>query len=233
MCVMCPVGRIDEVFHHPVFPRLGFPSHLSPLHGLRFPTPGSIEPGHGAAHLTPPPPHPHHHTSSSCLHCCCCQVVRTNTFRQNLFPNCLIQIFRGILLVLLGPGDSLPPFPTNETNPSLYTGTTADHNSSSSEDSLLDLMEGSFHLHSSDNFDSYLEELGVGYILRQLAALAFPIITVSGCPAPSSPPPPAPSPCRWSIQTDAGLRSHVITFLPGEGVQDTTMDGRQVGYSRF
>ena len=121
----------------------------------------------------------------------------------------------------------------NEANPSLYTDTTADHNSSSSEDSLLDLMEGSFHLHSSDNFDSYLEELGVGYILRQLAALAFPIITVSGCPAPSSPPPPAPSPCRWSIQTDAGLRSHVITFLPGEGVQDTTMDGRQVGYSRF
>ena len=175
----------------------------------------------------------HHHTSSSCLHCCCCQVVRTNTFRQNLFPICLIQIFRGIMLVLLGPGDSLPPFPTNETNPSLYTDTTADHNSSSSEDSLLDLMEGSFHLHSSDNFDSYLEELGVGYILRQLAALAFPIITVSGCPAPSSPPPPARSPCRWSIQTDAGLRSHVITFLPGEGVQDTTMDGRQVGYSRF
>ena len=83
------------------------------------------------------------------------------------------------MLVLLGPGDSLPPFPTNETSPSLYTDTTAHHNSTSSEDSLLDLMEGSIHHHSSDNYDSYLEELGVGYILRQLAALAFPIITVS------------------------------------------------------
>ena len=40
-------------------------------------------------------------------------------------------------------------------------------------------MTGTFYLHSSEGFDSYLAELGVGYILRQLAALAFPIITVS------------------------------------------------------
>ena len=132
------------------------------------------------------------------------------------------------MLMLLGPGGSVPPFPTNETNTSLYTNTTANHNTSTSGDSLLELMEGSFHLHSSDNFDSYLEELGVGYILRQLAALAFPIITVSGCPTPPSSPPPSPSPCQWSIKTDAGLRTHVINFLPGEGVEDTTMDGRQV-----
>ena len=41
------------------------------------------------------------------------------------------------------------------------------------------LFNGTFYYESSDNFDEYLSELGVGYFLRKLAALAFPIITVS------------------------------------------------------
>jgi len=41
-----------------------------------------------------------------------------------------------------------------------------------------DVFTGTFYLDSSDNFDSYLTELGVGYFLRQLALLALPIVTV-------------------------------------------------------
>ena len=41
------------------------------------------------------------------------------------------------------------------------------------------LYNGTYYYESSDNFDRYLQELGVGYFLRKLAALAFPIITVS------------------------------------------------------
>ena len=41
-----------------------------------------------------------------------------------------------------------------------------------------DIFTGTFYLHSSDNFESYLAELGVGYFLRKLAMLATPIVTV-------------------------------------------------------
>jgi len=119
-------------------------------------------------------------------------------------------ITRGLLLLFLGPEDLRPSRGTN-------------HSSSLNETSLpSSLMAGSFHLHSSDNFDAYLSELGVSFILRQLASLAFPIITVQSCP---SPPPPE---CQWKIKTDAGLRSHTISFSLGEEVDDVTMDGRQV-----
>merc|ERR1712212_461374 len=102
-------------------------------------------------------------------------------------------------------------------------GTT--NNSSSLNGTMLlpsSLMSGTFHLHSSDNFDAYLSELGVSFILRQLASLAFPIITVESCP------PAPPSTCLWKIKTDAGLRSHSISFSLGEEVDDVTMDGRKV-----
>ena len=39
--------------------------------------------------------------------------------------------------------------------------------------------EGSFFYDHSDNFENYLSELGVGYFLRKLALLAFPIVTVT------------------------------------------------------
>ena len=39
-------------------------------------------------------------------------------------------------------------------------------------------MNGTYFYEKSDNFDEYLTELGVGYFLRQLAALAYPILTV-------------------------------------------------------
>ena len=32
----------------------------------------------------------------------------------------------------------------------------------------------------------------------------------------------------FSIKTDAGLRSHTISFQPGQWVEDVTMDGRKI-----
>lgn len=118
-------------------------------------------------------------------------------------------ITRGILLLFLGPEDLRP----SGTNHSLSLNETMLPSS---------LMAGTFHLHSSDNFDAYLSELGVSFILRQLASLAFPIITVESCPSPP------PQDCKWKIKTDAGLRSHTISFTLGNEVDDVTMDGRQV-----
>jgi len=118
-------------------------------------------------------------------------------------------ITRGLLLLFLGAEDLRRSGPNNSTSSNRTTSPSS-------------LMSGTFHLHSSDNFDAYLSELGVSFILRQLASLAFPIITVESCP-------PAPqSPCLWKIKTDAGLRSHSISFSLGEEVDDVTMDGRKV-----
>jgi hypothetical protein len=41
------------------------------------------------------------------------------------------------------------------------------------------LMEGTFHLSTAHNFDAYLAELGVSYLLRRLASLASPTVTIS------------------------------------------------------
>ena len=32
----------------------------------------------------------------------------------------------------------------------------------------------------------------------------------------------------YSIKTDAGLMTHIITFQPGQWVEDVTMDGRNI-----
>ena len=34
--------------------------------------------------------------------------------------------------------------------------------------------------------------------------------------------------CVWSIKTDAGLKSHTITFQLNQWVDDVTMDGRNI-----
>ena len=39
-------------------------------------------------------------------------------------------------------------------------------------------FNGTFYLESSENFEPYLTELGVGYFLRQLAMLAFPMVMI-------------------------------------------------------
>jgi hypothetical protein len=51
--------------------------------------------------------------------------------------------------------------------------------SKTANNSSSNLMEGTYHLASSYNFDAYLAELGVSFILRRLANLASPTVTIS------------------------------------------------------
>jgi len=90
-----------------------------------------------------------------------------------------------------------------------------------------DWVTGTYSLEGSSNFDSYLKELGVGFILRQLAQVAQPTVTVDrNCSA--TPTPSEAEFCIWTIHTDAAVRQHTISFHLGEEVEDTTMDGRSV-----
>jgi hypothetical protein len=41
------------------------------------------------------------------------------------------------------------------------------------------LLEGTYHMVDNNNFDRYLEELGVDLLLRQLAVIANPTVTIS------------------------------------------------------
>ena len=34
--------------------------------------------------------------------------------------------------------------------------------------------------------------------------------------------------CHWSIKTDAGLRTHTVSFMTATWVEDVTMDGRNI-----
>ena len=72
---------------------------------------------------------------------------RICTTTQLCVQNHHLTLLRGLLLLFLGPEDLRPSRGTN--NSSSLNGTTLPSN----------LMAGSFHLHSSDNFDAYLSEV--------------------------------------------------------------------------
>ena len=74
-------------------------------------------------------------------------------------------LIRSQMLLFLGPEDAYYANYTQEMEVSEPSETNF-------------FIDGSFYLDSSENFESYLIELGVGYFLRQLAMLAFPMVTV-------------------------------------------------------
>ena len=46
---------------------------------------------------------------------------------------------------------------------------------------LSNLIPGIYDYESSVNFDNYLAALGVNYVLRKLAGLAYPVVTITPC----------------------------------------------------
>ena len=81
------------------------------------------------------------------------------------YLTCLLT--RAFMLLILGPSDLNMEEAANNTKEVGIKPATTEQ-----------FFTGTFYLDSSDNFDTYLTELGVGYFLRQLALLAFPIVTI-------------------------------------------------------
>ena len=90
-------------------------------------------------------------------------VILTSVFSSEYLVNLLLSAH---LALFLGPLDS-KKFNTTRN-------LTLDLNNSQESH-----INGTYFYEKSENFDEYLTELGVGYFLRQLASLAFPILTVS------------------------------------------------------
>ena len=80
-------------------------------------------------------------------------------------------VVRSLLALFLGS-------PTYSSSSSSSSNNNS-QNSSSSSRSHSNLIEGTFQLESEHNFEAYLAELGVNIILRRLASLANPTVTIS------------------------------------------------------
>ncbi|XP_077208153.1 fatty acid-binding protein, adipocyte-like [Paroedura picta] len=75
---------------------------------------------------------------------------------------------------------------------------------------------GTWRLVSSENFDDYMKELGVGFATRKIAAVAKPNVIFS---------------CNGdliTIRTESTFKNTEISFKLGEEFDETTADDRKV-----
>ncbi|XP_064612265.1 sodium/calcium exchanger regulatory protein 1-like [Liolophura sinensis] len=77
-------------------------------------------------------------------------------------------------------------------------------------------LAGHWKLDTTENFDEYMEAVGVGYVLRKLASTAKPEqhISVDGD--------------NWTIKTTSLVKNTEIKFTLGQEFDETTADGRKV-----
>ena len=74
---------------------------------------------------------------------------------------------------------------------------------------------GTWDLESSDNFDEYMKELGVGFILRKTANSIKPtsIVAFDGA--------------KWSIKLQSTFKNSETIFEDGVPFDEETLDGRK------
>jgi hypothetical protein len=95
------------------------------------------------------------------------------------------------------------------------------------------LITGIYNYESSENFQNYLKELGVSWVLRNLAGLATPVVTIAkDCPQTEDSDTQLDRDymCDWTLRTDTLFKSHTVKFRLGENGTDVTMDGRSVEF---
>ncbi|XP_065255629.1 fatty acid-binding protein, adipocyte-like [Emys orbicularis] len=80
---------------------------------------------------------------------------------------------------------------------------------------MCKLFLGTWKLISSENFDSYMKELGVGFTTRKLGSLAKPsiLISINGD--------------IITIKTESTFKNTEISFKLGEEFEETTADDRK------
>ncbi|XP_065254179.1 fatty acid-binding protein, adipocyte-like [Emys orbicularis] len=81
---------------------------------------------------------------------------------------------------------------------------------------MCDLFVGTWKLISSENFEDYMRELGVGFATRKMAGMAKPnvIISTNGDVI--------------TIKTESTFKNTEISFKLGEEFEETTADDRKV-----
>lgn len=83
-------------------------------------------------------------------------------------------------------------------------------------------IAGKYLLESSENFDAFLSELGVGFLVRSMAKTSKPEIHIEVREDGS-----------YVIKTVAMLKTSVIEFKLGQEFEESRMDGKTVKVSRL
>ena len=81
---------------------------------------------------------------------------------------------------------------------------------------MADLVTGKYQMVESDNFDAFMERLGVGYLTRKLGNRSYPVVTL------------AKEGEDYSMKTESLVKTSELKFKLGEQFDEVTGDGRKV-----
>uniref|UniRef100_A0A8C8RPI7 Fatty acid binding protein 4 n=1 Tax=Pelusios castaneus TaxID=367368 RepID=A0A8C8RPI7_9SAUR len=81
---------------------------------------------------------------------------------------------------------------------------------------MCDLFVGTWKLISSENFEEYMRELGVGFATRKMAGVAKPSVIIST------------NGDVITIRTESTFKNTEFSFKLGEEFEETTADDRKV-----
>jgi len=76
-------------------------------------------------------------------------------------------------------------------------------------------IAGKYNLETSENFEEFMKQLGVGIMLRKLGASAKPSLEISEENG------------VWTIKTISTMKTTEVKFKLGEEITENTVDGRQ------
>uniref|UniRef100_A0A452IQ80 Lipocalin/cytosolic fatty-acid binding domain-containing protein n=1 Tax=Gopherus agassizii TaxID=38772 RepID=A0A452IQ80_9SAUR len=80
---------------------------------------------------------------------------------------------------------------------------------------MCDQFLGTWKLVSSEKFEDYMKELGVGFAMRKLGSLAKPTVIISA------------DEDRLTIKTESPVKNTAISFKLGQEFEETTTDNRK------
>jgi len=82
---------------------------------------------------------------------------------------------------------------------------------------MTDQVCGKFQLTESENFEAFMQAMGVGYLTRKLGNQSKPLVTIESGGEDS-----------FSMKTESLVTTSIINFKLGESFEEITGDGRKV-----
>jgi len=83
--------------------------------------------------------------------------------------------------------------------------------------SMTDQVCGKFQLTESDNFEAFMQAMGVGYLTRKLGNQSKPLVTIE-----------SGGEDQFTMKTESLVTTSIINFKLGEPFEEMTGDGRKV-----
>eukprot|EP00092_Neocalanus_flemingeri_P027502 GFUD01029835.1.p1 GENE.GFUD01029835.1~~GFUD01029835.1.p1 ORF type:complete len:138 (+),score=39.92 GFUD01029835.1:16-429(+) len=79
----------------------------------------------------------------------------------------------------------------------------------------MDAFKGKFERIAAENYEEFLKELDVSFLVRKAATISTPVMEVSEAGG------------TWSLKTSTTLKNMELKFKLGEEFDETTPDGRE------